>query len=225
MNPEQKSDRPDPSLFAFLAIPMAFAFFWFPPIPLFIAVRGLRDTKDGQRWGRPFARIAQLFTLCVSIPFVLGVFLWLRGPRSEMYSGPAALIGALSGTGEVDSFVPAEDATQRSAFRAALRAAVGTPRELEIDPSYAETGFVDGGGLRTFVYRLEGDSGTVSLQAGYRLFSGDGFPPSPVFGWEDLVIKDAQGQETAIPVTSTWRVGLRPLESGDDSGETDPHGS
>ena len=110
-------------------------------------------------------------------------------------------------------------------FRAALRAAVGTPRELEIDPSYAETGFVDGGGLRTFVYRLEGDSGTVSLQAGYRLFSGDGFPPSPVFGWEDLVIKDAQGQETAIPATSTWRVGLRPLESEADSGETDPHGS
>ena len=63
MNPEQKSDRPDPSLFA-LAIPMAFAFFWFPPIPLFIAVRGLRDTKDGKRWGVP-ARIAQLFTLCV----------------------------------------------------------------------------------------------------------------------------------------------------------------
>ena len=202
MNSERKSDRPDPSLFAFLAIPMAFAFFWFPPIPLFIAVRGLRDTKDGRRWGRPFARIAQLFTLCVSIPFVLGVFLWLRGPRSEMYSGPAALIGALSGTGDVVSFPPAQDVTQRLAFRTALRAAVGTPRELEIDPSYAETGFVDGGGLRTFVYRLEGDSGTVSLQAGYRLFSGDGFPPSPVFDWEDLVIKDAQGQETGIPATS-----------------------
>ena len=117
MNSERKSDRPDPSLFAFLAIPMAFAFFWFPPIPLFIAVRGLRDTKDGRRWGRPFARIAQLFTLCVSIPFVLGVFLWLRGPRSEMYSGPAALIGALSGTGDVDSFATAQDAAQRSAFR------------------------------------------------------------------------------------------------------------
>ena len=225
MNSERKSDRPDPSLFAFLAIPMAFAFFWFPPIPLFIAVRGLRDTKDGRRWGRPFARIAQLFTLCVSIPFVLGVFLWLRGPRSEMYSGPAALIGALSGTGDVVSFPPAQDVAQRLAFRTALRAAVGTPRELEIDPSYAETGFVDGGGLRTFVYRLEGDSGTVSLQAGYRLFSGDGFPPSPVFDWEDLVIKDAQGQETAIPATCNWRVGLRPLESEDDSGETDPHGS
>ena len=119
MNSERKSDRPDPSLFAFLAIPMAFAFFWFPPIPLFIAVRGLRDTKDGRRWGRPFARIAQLFTLCVSIPFVLGVFLWLRGPRSEMYSGPAALIGALSGTGDVVSFPPAQDVAQRLAFRTA----------------------------------------------------------------------------------------------------------
>ena len=123
-----KSERPDPSLYAFLAIPMAFAFFWFPPIPLFIAMRGLRDTKDGQRWGRPFARIAQLFTLCVSIPFVLGVFLWLRGPRSEMYAGPAELIGALSGTGDVESFPPADDAAQRSAFRTALRGAVGTPR-------------------------------------------------------------------------------------------------
>ena len=65
-----------------------------------------------------------------------------------MYSRPGgALIGALSGTGDIDSFAPAEDAAQRSAFRAALRAAVGTPRELEIDPSYAETGFVDGGGF------------------------------------------------------------------------------
>ncbi|MAV54608.1 MAG: hypothetical protein CMJ28_01470 [Phycisphaerae bacterium] len=220
-----KSERPDPSLFAFLAVPMAFAFFWFPPIPLFIAVRGLRDTKDGQRWGRLFARIGQVFTLFVSIPFVLGVFLWLRGPRSEMYSGPASLIGALSGTGDVPSFAAADDAEQRSAFRVALRNAIGTPRELEIDPSYAETEFVEGGGLRTFVYRLEGDSGTATLQAGYRLFSGDGFPPTPVFAWEDLVIRDAAGQETAIPATSTWRVDLLPLESEGHSGETAPHGT
>ena len=194
---------------------MAFAFFWFPPIPLFIAVRGLRDTKDGNSRGRPFARIAQLFTLCVSIPFVLGVFLWLRADQ-EVRCIPVRrrAVGALSGTGEVDSFAPAEDAAQRSVFRAALRAAVGTPRELEIDPSYAETGFVDGGGLRTFVYRLEGDSGTVSLQAGYRLFSGDGFPPSPVFGWEDLVIKDAQAEKPrfshfhlagGVATTGVWR--------------------
>ena len=74
MNPEQKSDRPDPSLFAFLAIPMAFAFFWFPPIPLFIAVRGLRDTKDGKRWGVPLLASPSCSPCVFLIPSCWGFF-------------------------------------------------------------------------------------------------------------------------------------------------------